>query len=274
MAPLSGSFAIGYLNYASGKTISATTSASGYPAANLSLSDLSSSWRSTAGSLTSQQLIADLGSPLDIDIIALIGVNLEDDATREPKTSESSNLSSPEFNPGSGNVFDVTNQSLITTLDDISPYGRNLIIFTNQTYNSRYVGLSLSDSGNPDNYLSGRVFWAGPVFQPVISFGLKEGSFVKRIEPVGSPGLERGLTYLDVSFEVLSEAEGEALRSIFMARLRSGRLLVVPRPDQPATWQSEVLYCTLAGGIKLTAWPQGAGVVIWKVQLTFKECED
>lgn len=275
MATLTSSLAIGYLNHASGKTITATTSASGYPASNLSQAGLSSSWHSATGSLTSQQLVADLVSSRDIDVIALIGTNLEDDATRTAKTSENSNLSSPEYDSGSGDAFNLTNQGLLdSSLDDVSVYGRNVIVLPGSTKNSQYVGLLLSDSGNPDNHLSGKVFWAGPLWQPQISFGMKDGSFIKRLEPVGNPGLERFMTFLDVSLDVLSEAEGEALRSICVARLRSGRLLVIPRPDQAATWQSEALYCTLNGGVKLTNWPQGGGEQKWKVQLTFKECED
>lgn len=271
MSTLTSSLAIGYTNHASGVTITATTSASGYPVTNLSSSRLSSSWHSTNGSLTSQQLIADLGSSKDIDIIALIGTNLEDDATREPKTSENSNLSSPEFNPGSGNVF---NTSYAGVLDDSSVYGRNLIVLPGSTYNSRYVGLSLSDSGNPDNHLSGRVFWAGPLWQPVISFGLKDGSLRKRRELVGNPGLEKYITYLEVSLDCLTEAEGRAVESICGAKLRTGRLLVIPRPDQAATWQGEALYCVMSGLPTLEAWPQGGGLMIWKVKLIFKECED
>lgn len=271
MATLTSSLAIGYVNRAAGKTITATTSATGYPASNLSTSRLSSSWRSTAGSLTNQQLIADLTTSQNVDIIALIGTNLDDDATREPKTSESSNLSSPEYNPGSDDVFDLSYPDLA----ELEPvYGRNLIVLPGQTLNSRYVGLLLSDSGNADNFLSARVFWAGPLWQPQISFGMKDGSFIRRYEPVGNPGLERFLTFLDISLDVLSEAEGNALRSIILERLRTRRLLVIPRPGEAATWQAEALYCTLAGGVKLTAWPQGGGEIIWKVQLSFKECED
>lgn len=272
MTTLTSSFAIGYVNHANGKTITATTAATGYPASNLNSSTLSSAWHSTGGSLTNQNLDVDLGSSLDVDIIALIGTNLrEATASRTPVMSENSNYSSPEYNPGSSGAFDTTYPALA---DDTPSYGRNLIVFPGTTLNSRYGRLTVSDSGHPSNFLTGRVLWFGPIWQPLISFPVKEGSFKKRREPVGVPGLERGLRVLDVQLDVLSEAEGRALESICGERLRTRRLLVVPRPDQPATWASEALYCTLTGLPTLTAWPQGGGLIFWRVSLTFRECED
>src|SRR5688572_13965798 len=108
MATLTGSIAIGYLNHASGKTVTATTSATGYPATNLSTSLLSKSWRSTSGSLTTQNVDVDLAASQNIDIIALVGSNLSDAATRTPITSENSGYTSPEYNPGSASVFNLT----------------------------------------------------------------------------------------------------------------------------------------------------------------------
>lgn len=271
MTTLTSSFAIGYVNRAAGKTVTATTAATGYPASNLSLSNLASSWQSTTGSLTSQNVDVDLASSQDIDVIALIGTNLSDSATRSPVTSEASNYTSPEYNPGSGSVFNLSYPDLVS---GTRQYGRNLIVLPGSTLNSRYVRVTLNNSGNSDNRLSARVYWVGPLWQPLISFSLQDGSFNKRRELVGDPGMERAITYLDATFEVLTEAEGAALESICADRLRTGRLLVVPRPDQPATWQSEAVYCTLVGLPTLTSWPQGGGLIYWKVKLTFKECED
>lgn len=277
MADLTPSIAICYKNWviadptSSAKTVTATTSATGYAATNLSTPQLYSSWRSTTGSLTSQNVDVDLGASRDIGVIALIGTNLTTSATRSPVTSESNLYTSPEYNPGSGNVFDNSNTAL---LDDSYPYGKHLLVFPPTTLNSRYVRLTLNDSTNPSNYLSSRVYWVGPIFQPGISFSMKEGSVKKRREIIGDPGLERFITYLEIQLDVLSEAEGRALESICSAKLRSGRLLVVLRPTQQATWQGEALYCIMAGLPTLASFPQGAGLIYWKLQLVFKECED
>lgn len=269
MATLTSSFAIGYQNLASGRTVAATTSASGYSASSLSQSRLSSSHRTTG--LSSQNIDVDLGSSQAVDVMALIGTNLTDSANRTPVLSNNSGYSAPLYAPGSASVFNVSYPDLATVT---YRYGRNLIVLPGVTYSPRYVRLTLNNGTNPAGYLSTRVYWVGPLWQPQYSFPIKEGSFTKRREYVGEPGVERFITYLDVQFEVLSEAEGRALESICMARLRTGRLLVIPRPQTPATWQSEALYCTLGSAAKLTAWPQGGGEIRWKVQLTFKECED
>lgn len=271
MPTLTDSFAICYLNYANGSTITSTTAASGYPVTNLSSSRLSSSWRSSTASLVSQNINSNLGSAYDIDVIALIGTNLNNTATRSPVTAENISFTSPEYNPGSANVFDNSYPDIV---DNTRHYGRNLIVLPGSTLNSQYVRLTLSNSGNASNYLSGRVLWVGPMWQPAVSFGLPEGTFKKKKVLIGEPGIERSLTQLEVSFVALTEAEGVQLETLCASRLRSGRLLVIPRPTQPATWQSEAIYCTLVGMPELTAWPQGGGEIRWKVQLTFKECED
>lgn len=268
-----GSIAIGYVNRASGKTVLASTSATGYPASNLSTSLLSQGWRSISGSLTNQNLDVDLGSAQDIDIIAAIGVNLSDAATRSPITSEASNYTSPEYNPGSGNVFDLTYPLL---LSDTGRYGRNLIVLPGSTLNSRYVRLTLNNAtiGNPPNYLSARVLWVGPLWQPITGFGLDKGTFRKRRELIGNPGIERFITYLEVDLHCLTELEGRVLEALCSARLRTGRLFVVVRPQTPSLWQSEAMYCTLVGLPVLSAWPQGNGESLWTLTLVFRECED
>lgn len=271
MPTLTSSFAISYLNRANGAAITSTTAATEYPATNLSSSRLSSSWRSNTAALVSQNVNVDLGSEYEIDVIALIGTNLTNTATRSPVTAENISFTSPEYNPGSGNVFDNSYPDLV---DGTRRYGRNLIVLPGETLESQYVRLTLSNSSNPDNYLSARVFWVGPIWQPSISFGISDGTIKKKKVLVGEPGIERALTQIEVSFGVLTEAEGVQLETLCASRLRSGRLLIIPRPDQPATWQSEGLYCTLVGMPELAAWPQGGGEIRWKVQLTFRECED
>lgn len=268
---LTSSFAVCYQNLALSGTVTATTSATGYPASNLSLPRLSASHRTTDGSLVSQNIDVDLNSSQTVDIAALIGVNHTDSAARALTLSNNSDFSSPLYSSGSGSAFDVSYPDLASVT---YRYGRNLIAFPGQSYSPQYVRLALNDFGNPSNYLSSRVYWVGPVWQPQISFSMKEGSFKRRFEFVGDPGLERVISYLDVSLDALTEAEGAALRSIILERARTRRLFVIPRPDQPATWQGEALYCTLQGAPALTAWPQGGGLIYWKVQMTFKECED
>lgn len=279
MATLTGHLAIGYLNHALGAGMTVTTAATGYGAVNLALPGLSTSWRSTTGSLTSQTLIADLTSARDIDLIALIGFNGDDDAAATFKTSENSNLSSPEYDSGSLTWDATTYPELITdatTRRAVYPYGRNLINFPGTTKNSRYAGITLSDSGNPDNYLSGRVFWAGPIFQPSEGFSIEHEKWAIRRQLIGSPGMQRSLRALDFELTMVSEAEAVKLESLIAARLSTGRLVVVPRPTLTSTFLSEALYCRL----DLEKSPPAryiipvSGGLRWKISLTFLECED
>lgn len=274
MATLTSSLAIGYTNHAEGRTITATTAASGYAASNLSSALLSSAWRSTTGSLTAQTLIADLASAKDIDLIALIGFNGQNSATGSYTTSEASNLSSPEYGPTSAASWDATTWPYL--LDDSGPYGRNLIHFPGTTKNSRYVGITLADSGNPSNYLSGRVLWAGPILQPSESFSIETEKWAIRPVPIGAPGLQRSLRALDFELTMVSEAEGRKLESLIRVKLSTGRLLVVPRPTMPESFLSEALYCRL----DLEKAPPAryiiptSGGLRWRMSMSFLECED
>lgn len=270
MATLTGSIAISYTNLASGKTITPITQATGYPAANLNNSLLSLAWRSTTGSLTSQALDCDLGSQQNFDIYGVIGTNLTDVATRVARTSEQSNFSTVE-DDNTSNAFDLTWSALVP---DYSRYGRNVIRLPGTTQNARYTRITLNDSTNPNNYLSARVYWVGLLWQPTYSYAGQPDTFRKRREIIGEPGMERFITFLEVDLHCLSEVEGRALESLCSARLRTGRLFVLMRPTQPASFQSEAMYCTLVGLPVLSAWPQGGGLNFWKVKLTFRECED
>jgi hypothetical protein len=270
MAILTGEFAIGWVNHASGKTMASSTAATGYPVSNLNNSRLSQQFRTTA--LSTQNIDVDLAAARDIDVIALIGNNFTDTATAATRTSESAAYSSPEFNQLSTLIYDATTYPAL--ISDTPRYGRNMIVLPGTTYNSRYVRTTVTNAGNPDSRLSARVYWVGPLWQPGTGFTIEQGSFRKKRETVGSPGMERYITVLEVDFALLTEGEARALESLCSARLRTGRLLVIPRPLQPATWLSEALYCTLVGLPTLNAWPQGGGLIYWTVSLVFRECED
>lgn len=264
MATLIDAPAIGYVNRAAGKAITATNATTGYPESNLATPLLSQPWRSTT--LTSVNVDVDLGSSLDIDVMALVGFNGEDDATKSPVTSEASNYTSPEHNPGSSNAFDVTDPVL---LSDTPTYGRDLIHFPGSTLNSRYVRFTLNDSGNPDAYLKASVYWAGPVWQ-------QPGGMAVSSEPlemfVGSPGVERAVRGWRITLEFLTDAESRALLSALRNKLRSGRYLLVPRPLSPATFLNEAIYCTLGEAPQRRVQPTSP--ITWDITMTFWECID
>lgn len=271
MATLTGAIAIGWVNRAANGTVSATTAAAGFPASNLKLPPLSSKWRSTTGSLTTQNVDVDLGTSMDIDVIALLGFNGDDDATRSPKTAENSGFSPTEHDPGSGNAWDTTTYPAL--IADTPAFGRNLIYLPGSTLNSRYVRLVLNDTGNPSNYLSASVFWVGPLWQPANSFKIDEDAYKFRLVAVGEPGMERYLRELEMELYAMSEGEARQIESVCANRLRSSRLLVIPRPTVAATWLREAIYCTLVELPVSSCIPVRSGLR-WKTTVVFREVED
>lgn len=273
MSTLINSLAIGYINRADGKTITATTAAGGYAAINLSNAAMfDPTWRTTTSSLTSQTIIADLSAATDIDVIALLGFNGEDDATCQIKTSEVSNLTSPEHDSTLINAFDPTTYPNL--LNDSPRYGRHIVHFPGTTKNSRYAGITLNDTGNPATYLKASVFWAGPIWQPALSFAGVRDSYRKREEIIGEPGLQRFIRILEIDLYFITESEARKLASIARFKLHSGRLLVVPRPKEPAKFLDEAIYCTLVDSLTRSVIPLDGSELYWRTTLVFKEVED
>jgi hypothetical protein len=265
MATLTSAPAIGYVNRASGKTITATSSATGYPVANLNNARMSSSWRSTA--LTATDLIADLATAQDVDVIGLLGYNGEDDADARFRTSESSNLATPEYDSGTIDAWDATTHAAL--LSDTPVYGRPSINFPSATVNSRYVGITVTDAGNADGYQKGSVFWAGPVWQPPSGMAWSSQPLHTF---VGLPGVERVINGWEMVFNYLSEAQSRQLLSVLRNKLRSGRYLIVPRPLDDTTFLHEAIYATLVEDPVRR--PQPTYPPTWSVELKFMEVED
>lgn len=265
MADLLSSPAIAYLNLADGRTITASSSAAGYPASRLSNSLLSESWRSVTAALTSITIDADLGSSQDIDIAALVGVNLEDDHTRRLQLDDSATFATVPNDHDStlGSGFDVTLGAL---MEDHPSHGRNLIYFPGETINSRYARFTLNDTGNPDNHLRASVLWAGPVWQA--ETGMQwDWELVDDI--VGSPGVEAPVREWKLAYKLLTEAEARELRSILRNKLRSGRYLIVPHPTDTTTLIHEAIYATLSTPARIL--PQPTYPRTYSVEMVFRE---
>lgn len=275
MPLLTSSPAIAYLNLAKGKTITVSSANASFPGSNLSNSLLSgdgATWRSGNGVLTGVTVDADLESSQDVDIVALLGTNLTDSATRTPLSSEASNFSSPEYNPSSGPAFDLTYSSIIS---DIPDYGRHLIVLPGQTYNSRYWRFTLNDSGNPYNYLKAAVFWIGPIYQFNQAWTSDPQGLDSSSEPtfefIGSPGIEKSLEGWKLVIKGLSEKSSRKILSIVKNKLRTGRLVVIPHPTDTKTFIHEIMYCTIVG-FRRNLIP---GVsLFWQVEIEFQNVED
>lgn len=241
MATLTSQLAIGYSNLASGKTITATSSATGYPASNLSDPRLQATlWRST--SLLTQNIDVDLGSSQAYDVVGLLGTNLEDPATRRMFGDDVDTFATPDWDSGNTTVFDTSVPPLITGRDGWPVFGRHLIVFTQTTQTDRYIRTTVLDSGNASGYLRAAVYWVGPIIQ--LSFDALWEPAPWRFS--GVPGSDRIQRLHTFTFRSLTFQQKVYLDSLLYKLKRSGRLLLVPRPDKRETWQSEAIYCTFA----------------------------
>jgi hypothetical protein len=119
-------------------TITASTEAAGYPAANSQHVHLSRKWRSTA--LTSQWVKVDLGAAVAADCIAIAGHNLTAAAVVKVQASDTDAWGSP--------VIDKAGDPLDSVI---------LIPFSLDS--RRWWRITVDDSTNPDGYVQlGRIF--------------------------------------------------------------------------------------------------------------------
>lgn len=218
------------------------------------------SWRSST--LTSVNLDADLGANYDIDVLALIGVNLDDDATRTPVIDDTAGFGSPLYAPGSSNAFDLTNAELLPHRPN---HGRNLIILPGSTITGRYTRITLNDSGNPDNYLAARTYWAGPIWQP--PWGINEASELSTLF-IGQAGVERYLRKWRIVFNALTRAEQFKIKSVLLAKLRSGVVLLIPHPTVASTFVEEAIMARMVGEPSIQMM---ASFPYWTVEVEFLE---
>lgn len=256
--------AICYLNRADGATIATTNAAANFPASNLNSPRLSTSWRSS--SLATQSIDADLGATYtDLDVFALLGVNFSNAATSDPVFSNASNYTSPTYNPASANAFDLTYTHV---LDDSPATGRNMILVPGSTQSARYLRFAVSDAANAAGYMSARVYWAGPMWQPPV--GIDHESELA-FALLGHPGIERYIREWMLVLHALSQAEATQLQSILLNKLRSGRYLIIPHPHIPETWVREAIYARMVSAPKVLMMPRAP---YWTVEVVFREVED
>lgn len=260
---LTGAPAIGYLNLADGVALGGF-GASGYPFSNLSNPRMSSSWRSVSD-VSDVAVSVDLGAVVDIDVVALIGDNLTLDGTEETELDNEDDFPSPHYAPGPRDAHDSTHAAILTPY---APQGNIIAHVLADTVAARYARMTLDDTGNSDGYLSARVLWVGPVWQPELGI---DAESVRELVFVGSPGMERALIQWRLVFHMQNRTKAHELESILLNKLRSGRYLIIPHPDRPETFLWEAIYATMVGAPKVV--PQ-ALYPYWTTEVTFLEVVD
>lgn len=268
MANLTGSLAIGYGNLVTGHTVTATSSASGYAASKLSTPRLGEKWRSTAGSLLNQDIDVDLGSDQDYQLIALLGTNIEDAGTIRPYGDSNSGFPSPDYDPGSASAFDVTVPPIYSGREGWPVFGRHVVHLAASTRNDRYIRARLSNSGNADNYLQASVYWVSKILQ--LSFSSTWEPDPWRMS--GGEGSELPIRTDNFLFKGLTLQDKINLESLYYINRRTGRMVLIPRPSEPKTWQSEVKYCVFSGSPRLSRMLTDEDR--WVAQVGFEEVLD
>lgn len=203
--------------------------------------------RSTNDSTASTLFVADIGRVAPVSMFALINHNLSADATIRFRLSTASNLSNP--------TIDATVDAIIANIvfgsqpwgafpwtgigSDVLPGG--LVSFYQHTSSEfgQYIGVNITDTGNPDSYVQIGVFKAGDPIIP--SINMSYGARLKFIDPSRQSRTVGGQKYFDVkpkyrqfAAELSWMTEAEAIGSIFdMQNLRgiSGGLFMIYDPD-------------------------------------------
>lgn len=120
--------------------LTASSSATGYPATNLQTDNYAQVWRSTAAGASAEWIKVDLGSAQEIKAISLLNVNARSTSTIVIEGHATDSFGAPTFSQA------VTESSLGTSR-------RNLhhVLATPQTF--RWWRITILDNGNPDGFL-------------------------------------------------------------------------------------------------------------------------
>lgn len=260
----------GHEGYALDGTWVASSEQSSYPDDNLRLGTYAAPWRSALGVLSSVVLTFDLGALRSVGGFGLAGVNLGLSATRRVELSANAGFSPLLADSGTGAAFD-TSLPVLQGRNGTwkAAWGRNLLYFPPTEVLIRYGRVTLTDAGNPDNFLGGAIPSAGPLWQPSINFlGGSWSAGDAQASEAGSGGLLRSHK---LTFHRLVRAERSQLHSLARALGKTGQIMVVPEPTRPETFLGDAIYARFEDLIESTG-VDNTGQW-WTVQVVFREVD-
>jgi len=255
---------VGYRRYASGGTITATSEAPGYFASYLGGDALwTTVWRSALGAVSGVDIVINLGVARVVGALALVGSNLTLGATWQIWGG-----SDPAFVTNALAVAPVAifNNSVPPLVDDTPPWGRHAIYLPSIPVSLQYVRIRLTDAANSAGYLRASVAVADELLQFSHHMAAQWPQSDLLQGQAGTPLVVRQAS---VPLNCLSRAELYQARSLARQLKGMGRLLVIPSPQSPETWQAEALWCVLS------KWSEAVAIDkrgrFWKIVLEFKE---
>lgn len=268
---LTAKFALfGHEGYALSASWVASSEQTTYPNGNLQLGTYAAPWRSALGALSSIILTFDLGAAKAVGGVGLAGVNLGLSATRRVELSANAGFSPLVADSGTSSAFN-TSLPVLQGRNGTwrAPWGRNLLYFPPAEVSARYGRITLTDAGNPDNYLAAAIPVVGQLWQPGINFlGGSWSAADERMSEAGSGGLLRGHK---LTFHRLTRAERSQVHSLARALGMTGRIMVVPEPTRAETWLGDAIYARFEDLIESTG-VDNTGQW-WTVQVVFREVD-
>jgi hypothetical protein len=269
--PVTSKFLLGlHDGYGEAATFTSSVAAqTGFPLPNLQdWSLFNKRCRLAVGSLTAVTLTMDLGAAVEFNALILAAVNFSLAATRRIEASTVSNFASTVIDTG-GTLLAAFDTSLGSLVEVPRPHGRHLIYVHTASVTARYVRWTITDAANADGYLSAAFGRATMGFQPGINL---DESWERGAKPVGSPGAQRMQRNHRLRLHRLTRAEAAKVESAVEAATETGRFLVLPEPQSPATWLDDAIVGNYAGSqlrrqrVRRTIQP-----VRYELELEFRE---
>jgi len=241
-------------------SISADSEVASLPIENVQNRQLQKVYRSN--SATTIEIDVDFGSGQGVDFFAIIRHNLSQGGTVRYRLSDVSDFSSAVYDSGTIDAWPVVEEfgtlpwgifswGGLLTPEAAAGYTVSSFEVLDTPLVARYLRINIVDTGNTDGYLEiGRLI-CGPSYRPSSNYAFgSEFEYVDQSRVVKSRG---GQTFIDeverfrrVRFELLNIPEAEIFANVFdnIDRQRgvAKDILVIPQPDDPATYITQNIY--------------------------------
>lgn len=245
---------------------SSVAAQSGFPLSRLQTVALAQATRLAIGSLTSVQVNADFGAGgITANTLFLGGTNLTLSATRRVQASMNSDFSAAVIDTGVTLLpaFDTTLPRLSgSSGSSWAPrWGWPLVYVHPTSVTFRYLRWTITNTGNPDNYLRFAIGRAGLGFQPFYNFA----------KGWSSADLKGNLRGHRLNFWRLKKTERSQMLSLCRSIESYGRLLVIPEPLSTDTYLEDALWAKLESAVDMA---HAGSKQLYSMQMIFREVDE
>lgn len=225
-------------------------------------------WKSAEGVVTGVELTFDFGAAVPVDTIILGGTNLTLSATRSFLAGNDPTFATNLWTEASGPAFDT---SLSTLREWKQPWGRDVILTRAAgPVTAQYAKLTISDSTNPDGYLSADWHIPDEAWQPIRNYKVGSDSPRKDVF-AGNEGAVQILRAPSFALGALTEDEESELASLVRDLKNMGRVYVIPSPLRPERNLRDACLCTFQEAAEFQGVDRGGRFRSWT--LKFQEVD-